>query len=194
MMSKFLVSCLFAALVLPPTLLAGPLGQEEPRLRDEAPDDPERNRRFVGVLASAVRHELMTLPYYNVFDWLEAEVSEDGRVVLEGWVVDGATRRDAEARMESIESVTEVVNNIEVLPPSPADDALRTAIYRAVFDFNSPLFRYATRAVPPIHIIVDNGRVTLKGVVASEADRQIAYTAARSVPGTFGVENELVVE
>jgi hyperosmotically inducible periplasmic protein len=81
-----------------------------------------------------------------------------------------------------------------VLPLSSSDDQLRIAIYRAIFNWDSPLFRYATHAVPPIHIIVKNGRATLKGVVASQSDSQLAYTAARGVPGLFEVNNQLQVE
>jgi hyperosmotically inducible protein len=87
-----------------------------------------------------------------------------------------------------------VDNRIEVLPPSPGDERLRQRLYRSIYGFDSPLFRYAQRAVPPIHIIVDRGRVTLKGVVARRADGQIAYARARTVPGSFAVDNQLIVE
>ena len=145
-------------------------------------------------LVSEVRHELVTLPWYDVFDWLEGEVRSDGTVILRGQSVRPTTKSEAEARVKDIEGVTRVVNEIEVLPVSPNDDRLRVALYRAIYNFNSPLFRYATQAVPPIHIIVRNGRATLKGVVATEQDRQLAYTAARGVPGVFEVTNELRVE
>jgi len=145
-------------------------------------------------LAREVRHELVTLPFYDVFDWLEGEVGPDGTVHLRGQVVRPTTRSDAESRVKDVKGVTGVVNEIEVLPLSPDDDRLRAALYRAVYNFDSPLFRYATRAVPPIHIIVRNGRATLKGVVASKADSDLAYAAARGVPGLFEVTNELRVE
>jgi hyperosmotically inducible protein len=87
-----------------------------------------------------------------------------------------------------------VINEIEVLPVSTSDDRLRLALYRALFSHDSPLFRYAHRALPPIHIIVKNGRAILKGVVATEQEKQIAYMRARSVPGLFEVKNELRVE
>ena len=145
-------------------------------------------------LIREVRHELVTLPFYDVFDWLEGEVRADGTVVLRGQVVRPTTKSDAEARVRDIERVARVVNEIEVLPVSPNDDRLRTALYRAIYNFDSPLFRYAVRAVPPIHIIVKNGRATLKGVVATEQESQLAYTAARGVPGAFEVTNELRVE
>ena len=145
-------------------------------------------------LMREVRHELVTLPFYDVFDWLEGEVRADGTVVLRGQVVRPTTKSDAEARVRDIEKVARVVNDIEVLPVSPNDDQLRTALYRAIYNFDSPLFRYAVRAVPPIHIIVKNGRATLKGVVATAQESQLAYTAARGVPGVFEVTNELRVE
>jgi hyperosmotically inducible protein len=174
-----------------PTNAIGQPGQDsEPQLRSVS--DGGRDERFLSVLSAAVRHELVTLPYYDVFDWLEAEVSEDGKVVLRGFVVNGQTRRSAEARMKRIESVREVVNEIELLPPG--EDALRIAAYRAIYSWDSPLFRYATRAMPPIHIIVKNGRATLKGVVQSDSHRQYAASAVRSVAGLFEVQNELAVE
>jgi hyperosmotically inducible protein len=151
--------------------------------------DPLRAR-----LVKEIRHELVTLPYYDVFDWLEGEVKDDGTVVLRGQVVRPTTKSEAEARVKSIEGVSRVDNQIEVLPVSPHDDRLRAALYRAIYRFNSPLQRYATRAMRPIHIIVKNGRVALKGVVATEMDKRLAYTAARGVPGVFAVTNELRVE
>jgi hyperosmotically inducible protein len=141
-----------------------------------------------------VRHELVTLPYYGVFDWLEYDVQNNGTVVLRGQVVRPTTKSDAEGRVKEIEGVTGVVNQIEVLPLSPSDDRARRALYRAIYNFNSPLFRYATQSVPPIHLIVKRGHATLKGVVASRSDAQIAYTRARGVPGLFSVRNELIVE
>jgi hyperosmotically inducible periplasmic protein len=141
-----------------------------------------------------VRHELATLPYYGVFDWLQFQVQPDNTVVLKGQVVRPTTKSDAEARVKDIDGVSRVVNQIEVLPLSPHDDRLRVALYRTIYGMNSPLFRYATQAVPPIHIIVDNGHATLKGVVATKADAQLAYIRARSVPGLFSVKNELQIE
>ncbi len=146
------------------------------------------------MLAAAVRHELVTLPYYDVFDWLEAELLSDGTVVLRGEVVRPTTSDDAETRIRRLESVMRVVNEIKVLPVSSRDNALRIALYRAIYNWDSPLFRYATRAMPPIHILVENGRATLRGAVASQFESQIAYTAARQVPGIFEVRNELKID
>ena len=153
-----------------------------------------RDQRRVVALAEEVRHQLVTLPYYSVFDWLEANVTSNGEVTLTGDVVKPTTKSDAEARLKDLESVSRVTNNIEVLPLSPSDDQLRIALYRAIFKFDSPLFRYGTAAVPSIHIIVANGHVRLKGVVASAEDGQLANLAANGVSGVFEVKNELQVE
>jgi len=181
------------------TVAASPAPQQERAARASS------QRRLPSVRASLsaheqatlireVRHELVTLPFYDVFDWLEGEVRPDGTVVLRGQVVRPTTKTDAEARVKDIKGVARVHNEIEVLPVSLNDDRLRVALYRAIYSFDSPLFRYATRAVPPIHIIVKNGRVTLRGVVATPQESQLAYTAARGVPGTFEVTNELRAE
>ena len=86
------------------------------------------------------------------------------------------------------------MNKIEVLPLSNNDDQIRSAVYRAIYMNDSPLFKYAMRSVGPIHIIVKNGHVTLRGVVANDGDKQLAYMAANGVPGVFSVENQLKVE
>lgn len=153
-----------------------------------------RNGQRVGALGEEVRHQLVTLPYYTVFDWLEATVTAKAEVTLLGSVVRPTTRIDAEARIKDLESVSRVDNKIEVLPVSPSDDQLRIAVYRAIYRYDSPLFRYGTAAIPSIHILVDYGRVRLKGVVATVADSQLAYTAANQVSGVFEVKNELQVE
>jgi hyperosmotically inducible protein len=145
-------------------------------------------------LIKQARHELATLPYYGVFDWLEFEVRPDNTVVLRGQVVRPTTKSDAEARVREIDGVSKVINEIEVLPLSPQDDRLRMALYRKLYGFDSPLFRYATQAIPSIHIIVDRGRATLKGVVASKGDARLAYIRARSVPGLFDVKSDLQIE
>jgi hyperosmotically inducible protein len=145
-------------------------------------------------LIREVRHELVTLPYYGVFDWLQFEVRPDNTVVLRGQVIRPSTKSDAEARVREIEGVSRVVNEIEPLPPSPADDRLRVALYRTLYNYSSPLFRYATQSVPSIHIIVNRGRATLKGVVDSKGDANLANIRARGVPGLFEIKNELTTE
>jgi len=134
------------------------------------------------------------LPYYSVFDWLEAEAKPDGTVILKGQVVRPTLKSDAKARVMKLEGATQVVDNIEVLPLSTFDDQLRVALYRRIFNFNSPLFRYGTFSIPPIHIIVSNGHVVLKGIVANKGDSQLAYFAARQVANVFDLKNELQVQ
>lgn len=140
-----------------------------------------------------VRHELVMLPFYGVFDNLSYKVDPDGTVTLMGQVVRPVLKSDAENAVKRIEGVEKVVNNIEVLPTSMMDDQIRRATYRAIYG-NEVLNQYQLRAVPPIHIIVKNGHVTLEGVVARQMDKQIAGMQANSVPGVFGVTNNLVVE
>jgi len=144
-------------------------------------------------LIREVRHELVTLPYYGVFDWLQFEVQGD-TVILHGQVVRPTTKSDAEARVKDVDGVARVANQIEVLPLSPSDDRLRRALYWQIYGQNSPLFRYATQAVPSIHLIVNHGHATLKGVVANKGDANLAYIRARGVPGLFSVKSELTVE
>jgi hyperosmotically inducible protein len=139
-----------------------------------------------------VRHELITLPYYGIFDNLAYRV-DGGTVTLFGQVARPTLKSDAEARVKEIEGVERVVNEIEVLPLSPNDDRIRRAVYHAVYS-KEPLQRYAMGAVPPIHIIVKNGNVTLEGVVANEGDKNIAGIAANEVSGAFTVTNHLAIE
>ncbi len=143
-------------------------------------------------LAKEVRHELVMLPYYGVFDSLAYRVN-GYNIELFGQVTRPTLKTDAERAVKSIEGVEKVTNNIEVLPLSPNDDRIRLATYRAIYG-HTALNRYAIQAVPPIHIIVKNGNVTLDGVVANKADADIANVQARSVPGVFGVTNNLKVE
>jgi len=143
-------------------------------------------------LRDAVRHELVMLPYYSVFDNLEYKV-DNGTVTLYGEVTRPVLKSDAANVVKHLPGVTSVVNNIKVLPLSPFDNRIRAAEYRSIFGFSN-LYRYAMGANPSIHIIVDNGHVTLKGVVANEADRNLAYIRANGVPGVFSVTNDLLIE
>jgi hyperosmotically inducible protein len=138
-----------------------------------------------------VRHELLMLPYYGVFDNLGYRV--DGHAVtLAGQVTRPTLKSDAENVVKKIEGVEKVNNQIEVLPLSPDDDRIRLAAYRTIYG-TPGLDRYAIQAIPPIHIIVKNGHVTLVGTVASEADKNLANIRANTVPGAFSVTNDLQV-
>lgn len=147
---------------------------------------------FAADLVKEVRHELVMLPYYSVFDNLSYRV-DGSHVTLFGQVVRPTIKSDAEHVVKKIEGVTSVTNEIEVLPLSPNDDRLRRALFRAIYSKPS-LERYALGAVPPIHIIVKNGNVTLVGVVSGEMDKNVAGIAANGVPGVFKVTNDLAVE
>jgi hyperosmotically inducible protein len=142
-------------------------------------------------LVREVRHELIMLPYYNVFDNLSFGI-EGRTVILRGQVTKPVLKSDAENVVKRIEGVDKVVNNIEVLPPSPMDDRIRRQVYASIYGYG-PLFKYGNMSVPPIHIIVKNGRITLEGVVDSENDKNLAGMRANQVPGTFQVTNNLRV-
>ena len=143
-------------------------------------------------IVQEVRHQLLSLPYYNVFDNLAYRV--DGtKVTLFGQVVRPTLKDDAGNVVKKIEGVTSVQNEIEILPVSPNDDKLRLALYHAIYS-KPQLQRYELAAVPPIHIIVKNGNATLVGVVATESDKTIAGLAANGVSGVFKVTNNLMVE
>jgi hyperosmotically inducible periplasmic protein len=143
-------------------------------------------------LIREVRHQLLLLPYYTVFDNLAFKVDGD-HVTLEGQVTNPTLKHDAEAAVKSIEGVSSVTNNIEVLPPSPMDDQLRRALYRAIYG-DAVLSKYGWSALPSIHIIVKSGHVALEGVVDSETDKNLAGLRANGVPNVFEVKNNLVVK
>lgn len=144
-------------------------------------------------LVKEVRHELVMLPYYGVFDNLAYSV-EGTTVTLNGQVARPVLKSDAENVVKHIEGVTQVVNRIEVLPLSPNDDKIRRQVFRAIYGGGQLADRYGFQAVPSIHIIVKNGHVTLEGVVINEGDKNIANIQANSVPGVFSVDNNLRVE
>ncbi len=153
---------------------------------DKAPETAEAK------LIRQVRHELIMLPYYGVFDNLYFKLN--GRIVtLMGQVVRPSLKPDSARVVKDVEGVEAVVNEIEVLPTSPNDDRIRLATYRAIYNDNM-LYRYGLQAVPPIHIIVRNGNVTLVGVVANQSDKNVAGIRASGVSGSFSVKNELLVE
>ena len=136
-----------------------------------------------------VRKELVTLPYYGVFDNLSYQV-EGNTVTLYGQVVRPSTRTDAERRVARIEGVARVINQIEVLPLSTFDDSIRVRAYRTLFGTGG-LYRYAMGANPSIHLVVNRGHLTLEGVVANEGDKRLANIVANGVPGVFSVTNNL---
>jgi len=170
------------ATTAPNTQSASPITQNAPL-----------SQKGIDRIIKEVHHELVMLPFYGVFDNLAYKVSPDGTVTLLGQVSRPTLKSDAENVVKRIEGVERVDNQIKVLPVSPNDDRIRRVVYRAIYG-NEVLSQYALRAVPPIHIIVENGNVTLEGVVARQIHKQIAVMQAKSVPGVFSVTNNLKVE
>ena len=144
-------------------------------------------------LEQEVRHQLLNVPWYSIFDDLEFQVTGDDQVTLLGATTNPTLKKDAENAVKHIEGVTKVDNKIELLPVSPTDQQIRRAEYRAIYG-EPALEKYAMGTVPPIHIIVKNGHVQLVGWVSNEMDKQVAGTRAKSVPSVFTVENDLKVE
>ena len=143
-------------------------------------------------IAKEVRHEILMLPYFGVFDNIAYKV-EGSTVTLLGQVTRPTLKDDAERTVKDIEGVEAVRNQIEVLPLSPNDDRLRIALYRAIYNYG-PLQRYATPVIKPIRIVVRSGNVTLEGVVASDGDKNLANVRAHSVSGVFAITNNLRIE
>ena len=140
-------------------------------------------------LEQDVRHELVMLPWLGVFDNLEFQVNGD-EVILSGQVTRPTLKSGAERVVSRVEGVSNIINNIEVLPLSRFDDQIRLATYQSIYGFG-PLSRYNWGPAPPIRIIVKNGHVTLEGVVANEGDRNMANIRANTVSGVFSVQNDL---
>jgi len=186
---------LVSSVILASLLMTGGLAVEAIAAKQESKGELAGGKSAVPApqwLENQVRHELVMLPYYGVFDNLNYKV-DGSRVELFGEVSRPTLKSDAERVVARIEGVGTVVNHIEVLPVSPNDDRIRVSVYRVIFR-DSALQRYALGAVPSIHIIVKNGNVALEGVAANEMDRNIANIRANGVGGVFSVTNNLVVE
>jgi len=176
-----LLTSLFLSVVLPIALVHA-----------QSPASPKPGRIEISEpLTRALRHQLLVLPYYSVFDTIEFSISGD-TVTLTGQVLRPTLKAHAEAAVRSLEGVGRVVNNIEVLPHSATDDELRREVYRAIFE-DTELAVYAIQAVPPIHIIVKNGAVTLVGKVDKEPDVVLTAKEAGKVQGVTSVRNLLTV-
>lgn len=143
-------------------------------------------------LEKKVRTELVTLPYYTVFDNLEFKIENGDTVVLSGQVVWPYLKDDAESAVKTVKGVEKVINNIEVLPWLPLDNKIRRREFFAIYS-SVGFENYAIQAIPPIHIIVNNGHVTLVGWVDDEMDKNLAGIAANQVPQVFSVTNNLKV-
>jgi len=170
-------SCVFLVLVL--CVLTTAAGAQ--------PDQSPAQAR----IQKEVRHELLMLPYFGVFDYIAYKV-DGGTITLLGAVVRPTLKSDAENVVKRIEGVNQVVNKIEVLPPSPMDDQIRVNLFHAIYGYPA-LEKYAMGVQKPIRIIVKSGHVDLEGVVDSEADKNLVNVRANGVPGIFGVTNNLQV-
>ena len=170
-------------LILLTSLLAlGSLGTAQ----DAQPSAKSQER-----IVKEVRHELLMLPYFGVFDYIAFKV-DGGNVTLIGQVVRPTLKSDSENVIKHIEGVEKVDNQIEVLPPSPMDDRIRLELFRAIYQYPA-LQKYELGVQKPIRIIVKNGHVTLEGVVDSDGDKNLAGLRANGVPGIFSVTNNLQV-
>jgi hyperosmotically inducible protein len=189
-MKKSLIAVVSTSLLLSVMAFASPTVQNNQPAGDA---NRAASPKSIDRIYKEVRHELVMLPFYGVFDNLAYKVDPDGTVTLLGQVSRPTLKSDAENVVKRIEGVERVVNNIEVLPTSMNDDQIRRAAYRAIYG-NDVLSQYQMRAVPPIHIIVKNGNITLEGVVSRTMDKQIAEMQAKSVSGAFSITDNLVVE
>lgn len=185
-----------------------------PRIPQQGAATEQQNADML-TMVRKVRKALVTLPNYGVFDSLRFGV-KGHTIILEGYASRPVLKSDAEHALKDITGVASVDNRIQVLPNSPNDDRIRMDVYRRIYS-QPALRRYTGSPVgfgrfpsvafaaggitqdPPlgyhaIHIIVDNGNVTLKGVVDNETDASIANIQANSAPGVFSVDNDLVVQ
>lgn len=154
--------------------------------------DTKTEAKTAPSLAKQIRHQLLAAPYYSVFDAISFSLS-GSKVTLAGQVVRPTLKADAEAAIRSIEGVDSVINQIEVLPASPSDDELRRSLYRSIYE-DSSLAGYAVQPIPPMHIIVKNGTVSLEGGVNNLADKNLATARANAVANVLSFKNNLVVQ
>jgi hyperosmotically inducible periplasmic protein len=185
---KRILSCVFGVALAAGTVLAGAQSGGNTQSSGMSGADQRSQDRIV----REVRHELVMIPQLSIFDNLAYKVN-GSTVTLLGQVRNPIIKDEAQSAVKHIEGVQQVNNDIEVLPTSQNDDRIRQQVARAIF--NEPrLFEYAIQSVPPIHIIVKNGHVTLEGVVANQGDKDVAGIRANGVPGVFSVQNDLQVE
>ena len=188
-MNKFAIALLSGAMLLPLAIAGDKDVKKMPQHTDPYVNGGADENR----IAREVRHQLVMLPYYGIFDDLGFTVN-GSTVTLVGEVTRPTLKSDAGNVTKKVEGVTNVVNNIEVLPLSPNDDSIRRAAYRAIYGDPMLSTRYGFQALPSIHIIVKNGNIRLEGVVANEGDKNLAGIRANGVPNAFSVTNDLRVE
>ncbi len=185
-----------AALAVGMIAMGGTVGnaQQAPKNTQQESSQAPATRpspKYEAWLQKRVHHELAMLPYYGIFDDLSYSINGT-EVTLNGKVLNPVTKTGAEDSVKHIEGVTKVKDNIQVLPLSSMDNRIRWAEYRTIFSIDG-LYRYAQGTNPSIHIIVENGHVTLVGYVDNQADLHMAYMRANSVPGVFSVTNDLKI-
>ncbi len=184
MLSTRFLSLVLGIAVLSPAVV---LAQKKDHNDAFVAGQPQESR-----IAQEVRHQLVMLPYYSIFDDLAFRV-DAGTVTLLGSVTRPTLKSDAENVTKHVEGVTQVNNQIEVLPLSEMDNQIRRAEARVIYGDASIGMRYGNQALPPIHIIVKNGNVVLEGVVANQGDKNLINIRANGVPNVFHVEDNLIV-
>lgn len=192
-MRKMLVPLVGIVLLIPVSLLGQATQVTQPTDQKNHNDAFIRGPASQSPLARQVRHQLLMLPYYTIFDDLAFYVN-GSNVTLVGAVTNPTLKSDAGNVVKGIEGVTHVDNQIKVLPLSPMDWQIRRAEFRAIYGDPQIGDRYGRQALPPIHIIVENGHVTLEGVVANQGDKNLIGIRANGVPNVFSVTNNLRVE
>ncbi len=183
-MRAIITPLIAATALLAPTFLTAQSAHNDPYVPGPANESK---------MAQEIRHQLVMLPYYTIFDDLAFRIN-GGTVTLLGSVTRPTLKSDAENVTKRVEGVTQVNNQIEVLPLSSMDNRVRLAVYRAIYGDPQIGDRYGHRALPSIHIIVKNGNVTLEGAVANQGDKNLINIRANGVPGVFKVTNNLIVE
>jgi len=142
-------------------------------------------------LQQKVVHAIVMLANYGVFDSIGYRLQ--GRTVtLTGQVLRSSLKPDAERAVKKVEGIDKVINNIEVLPPGQLDMSIREQVRQAIYTYG-PLFKYANMPNPPIRIIVKNARVTLLGIVDTEADKNLCTMRANQIHDVLNVTNDLRV-
>ena len=184
MRQAFCTTFVAALLLLPCGFATGQSNHEDPYVHG-----PAGEARMV----QEIRHQLVMLPYYTVFDDLGFRV-QGSTVTLVGAVTNPVLKSDAGNVVKGIEGVAQVNNEIKVLPLSPMDQQIRRAMFRTIYGDPQIGDRYGHQALPSIHIIVNNGHVTLEGVVANQFDKNLIGIRANSVPNVFSITNNLQVE
>jgi osmotically-inducible protein OsmY len=155
-------------------------------------EEPKSEQKAAATLSREIRHQLLVLPYYSVFDFLTYTV-DGSRVTLSGQVLRPTLKTAVESAVKTLEGVDSVTNRIEVLAPSPTDDDLRRSVYRAIYE-DVILARYAAETNPPIHIIVKDGNVTLEGSVENAGHKNLAELRTKAVENILSVKNNLVTQ